>query len=64
MSKNEKLRGRQREFLLVISNSCADSAAAISVDAECDATRETVLDDERAKLLRRRLISELRDLGC
>ena len=64
MNKKEKPRGRQREFLFVFSNGCDESGTGDAADKSDVAHLEFALDEERTKLLRRRLISELRDLGC
>lgn len=64
MDEKENLRRRQREFLFVFSSSCSGSVGADTADRSSVSFRESVPDEERAALLRRRLISELRELGC
>ena len=64
MDKKEKPRDRQREFLFVFSNGCTASAPPVTADDQDELNCEPGLDEERVRLLKRRLISELRDLGC
>ena len=64
MNNKEKPRERQREFLFVFSNGCTSNEPPGWSDESGSEKKKNRLDEERTKLLRRRLISELRDLGC